>query len=174
MIELLLEAARLKHVARAGWLRHDVANPESVAAHSWGIGWLVLLFLPPDLNRERALSYAVVHDLAEVRVGDITPHDGISTQDKQALELSALHGLLRDAPQSVQDTALAYQRGADAEARFVKELDRLDMAIQATVYAQETGRDLREFMVSARRALTTPVLIEVWERLNEQHPLAKD
>ena len=112
--------------------------------------------------------------MAEVRVGDITPHDGISTQDKQALELSALHGLLRDAPQSVQDTALAYQRGADAEARFVKELDRLDMAIQATVYAQETGRDLREFMVSARRALTTPVLIEVWERLNEQHPLAKD
>jgi len=169
MIEILLEAARLKQVRRAGWVRCGVPDAESVAGHCWGISWLILLFLPSDLNREKALTYAALHDLAEVRVGDITPHDGVAPARKKALEDAALRELLAEAPAGVRDAALNYQRGDDPEAQFVKQLDRLDMAIQATVYAEQTGKNLREFMDSARRELKSPVLIDVWERLIKRH-----
>ena len=169
MIELLLEAARLKQVRRAGWVRCGVPNAESVADHCWGLSWLVLLFLPVELDRAKALTYAALHDLAEVRVGDITPHDGIAPEQKKALEDAALRDLLKDAPRAVLESAIEYQRGEDPEARFVKELDRLDMAIQATVYAEQTGEDLGEFFTSARLELRTAALIDVWERLVERN-----
>ena len=169
MIELLLEAARLKSVRRAGWVRCQVPDAESVADHCWGISWLILLFLPNDMDREKALTYATLHDIAEVRIGDITPYDGVDPRTKKAREKAALSDLLSSAPKRVQRAALDYQKGLDPEACFVKQLDRLDMAIQATIYAEETGTDLSEFMRSARREITSPVLVDVWEQLNARH-----
>ena len=48
MIDVLLEALRLKRLKRAGWVRKGVPDPESVAGHSWGVSWLVLVLLPAD------------------------------------------------------------------------------------------------------------------------------
>ena len=73
----LSAALALKALPRAGWVRAGVRHPESVAAHSWGVAWLVLVLCPPALDRGRALAIAVAHDLPEVTVGDITPHDGV-------------------------------------------------------------------------------------------------
>ncbi|MFT5458801.1 MAG: putative hydrolase of HD superfamily, partial [Myxococcota bacterium] len=67
MIDALVETMALKALRRAGWVRAGVTSPESVAAHSWGVAWLVLVLLPRELNRERALTYALLHDLPEVR-----------------------------------------------------------------------------------------------------------
>ena len=49
----LLEALSLKDLARAGWVRAGVQHPESVAAHSWGVAWLVLALCPAELDRGR-------------------------------------------------------------------------------------------------------------------------
>lgn len=38
------------------------------------------------VNRDRLVKIALVHDLAEAIVGDITPHDGVKKEDKRALE----------------------------------------------------------------------------------------
>ncbi len=50
-----------------------------------------------------------------------------------------------------------YEAQADAEARFVRQLDRLDMALQARVY-QERGLDTAEFAHSADQAIEAPAL----------------
>ncbi len=93
MIEALLEAAGLKHVDRAGWRRLGLEHPESVAAHSWGVALLVTLLLPEHLDRGRALTYAALHDLAEARVGDITPADGVPRAEKHRREAAAMRAL---------------------------------------------------------------------------------
>ena len=94
----LIETMRLKELPRAGWVRVGVSQPESVAAHSWGVAWLVLTLCPTNLDRGRALAIAVLHDLAEVRVGDITPHDGIPSEDKAEAERAGyLNGVQRNA-----------------------------------------------------------------------------
>ncbi|PXF23697.1 MAG: phosphohydrolase, partial [Methanobacteriota archaeon] len=67
----LLEALELKRLPRSGWLRVGVQDIESVAAHSWGAAWLVAALCPDGVDRGRALEMAVIHDLAEVRIGDI-------------------------------------------------------------------------------------------------------
>ena len=36
--------------------------------------------------RDKTIKIALVHDLAEALVGDITPHDGISKEEKHKLE----------------------------------------------------------------------------------------
>lgn len=159
-LDVLAEAAQLKRVDRAGWVRVGVSASESVAAHSWGVAWLVLALCPPALDRHRALAYAVLHDLAEVRTGDFTPHDTVP--NKVDLERAAFAGLTLglDRPEL---TALftAYEAQLDDEARFVRQCDRLDMAVQALVYAED-GVDTHEFVRSAARVIDHPALLPVF------------
>jgi putative hydrolases of HD superfamily len=39
-----------------------------------------------NVNRDRLIKICLVHDLAEAVVGDITPFDGVSKEDKRVLE----------------------------------------------------------------------------------------
>ena len=43
-----------------------------------------------------------------------------------------------------------YEQGQTPEAKFVKQLDKLDMALQAEIYQADQGISLEEFIESAR------------------------
>lgn len=139
---LLRVALQLKHLDRAGWKRVGVAAPESVAAHSFGVALAALLHCPPDLNREKVLIMALLHDLAEALVGDITPHDGVSPEEKHQREQAAMTALLGEHP-----ALLAIWEEAEArqspEARFLKDMDLLDLALTAAFYTS-AGMDVAE------------------------------
>ena len=158
---LLLEATALKDLDRAGWKRHGITSPESVAAHSWGASWLALVLCPPELDRHKALAMAILHDLPEVRCGDITPHDDVSPKDKAQSETQALRSLLAGMTQQDELTSIweEYHLGKSLEARFVKACDKLDMALQAEIYARSyPGTDLQEFVDSALMKLESSEL----------------
>ena len=171
VVDRLLEAIVLKDVERAGWLRVGIEAPESVAAHSWGVAFLVLALLPEDHDLERALSYAVLHDLAEVRVGDITPQDEVSRADKIQREQRAMDQLLAGWSRGGRLKARweRYEAQQDSEARFVRQLDRLDMALQAVAYAERDHLDLAEFLRSAERVVTHPKLLPIMHELHRRH-----
>jgi len=152
MIDLLDEALTLKETIRAGWVRVGVENPESVAAHSWGICWLVLAVDVPNIDQHKALQLAVIHDMAEARVGDITPYDGISREEKQKRERSAINLMLGQRP-DLKVLWDEYEAGTSAESRLVHDLDRLDMALQAVRYRRAQGVDTKEFLASARKGI---------------------
>jgi len=145
MREELLTLLQLKDIPRTGWVRAGVENPESVAAHSWGMAVLALRLCPDYLDLSRVLSMCLVHDVAEIVVGDLTPHDAIKGQEKHDLERA---GMLKVAPQWV-DLFDEYEQGTSKEAQFVKSMDKLDMGLQAMRY-QHQGLDLSEFITSAR------------------------
>ena len=150
----LREALALKDLPRAGWARVGIERPESVAAHSWGVAWLVLALCPPGIDRGRALAIAVLHDLAEVRIGDLTPHDAVAPADKSRAELEALSDMV--APLAAGEEMVALWReleeGSSPEGRLVKACDKLDMALQAQRYRRR-GVDTSEFVDSALTAL---------------------
>jgi len=143
MRESLIEILGLKDILRTGWVRNEVNNPESVAAHSWGMAILALKLTPNNLDLVKVLSLCLVHDIPEVRVGDLTPHDDCST--KAVDESNAMKEL---APQWL---ALfeEYELGESEEAKFVRQLDKLDMGLQAMIYENRQGLDLSEFKQSA-------------------------
>src|SRR6056297_1841506 len=76
-LDALLDAYALKDEGRTGWQLRGVDAPESVAAHSWGVAYLVLALGDrfrgdlPDIDLDRALRLAVVHDVAEAETGDV-------------------------------------------------------------------------------------------------------
>ena len=152
MDESVLEWLHLKNVTRAGWVRAGVEQPESVAAHSWGMSLLALKLCPDDLDLSKVLSLCLIHDLPEVRVGDLTPHDDCSTkaEDERA-------AMLEMAPFWV-DLFDEYEAGNTPEARFVKQLDKLDMGLQAIVYQRQQDVSLEEFLQSAKKRIADPSL----------------
>lgn len=155
----LVEVLALKDLRRSGWVRIGVKEPESVAAHSWGVAWLVLVLCPETLDRGRAIEIAILHDLAETRVGDITPHDRVEGHRKRAMEAEAMQSLVRSLPRGEHLYALwrEYEDSSTAEGRFVKACDKLDMALQAGHYADQ-GYETREFVESALDRLDDPTL----------------
>ena len=148
MRESLIEILGLKDVARTGWVRNDVNNPESVAAHSWGMAILALKLTPKELDLSKVLSLCLVHDIPEVRVGDLTPHDDCSTKADD--ELSAMKELSPEWVHLFEE----YELGKTEEAKFVKQLDKLDMGLQAMIYESKQGLDLSEFKSSALSKIT--------------------
>lgn len=160
MIDDLLEMQRLKDLHRAGWVRAGVPDPEDVAAHSWGVGLLVLLTLPDGLDRGLALTFALLHDLAEVRTGDWTPNDAVPAATKALAEAEAMAGLCAGRPALHADWA-AYERQDSPEARFVRECDRVDMALRAAAYHREGRPGMAEFVTSAAGFVTHPALVPV-------------
>ena len=145
MREQLLQMLQLKDVDRTGWVRAGVNKPESVAAHSWGMATLALKLCPPELDLARVLSICLVHDLAEVIVGDLTPHDDIQGDEKHRLEREAMLTL---APEWI-DLFDEYESASTPEAKFVKTMDKLDMDLQAIRYTEQ-DIDLSEFISSAK------------------------
>jgi len=145
----LLEGLNLKSIIRAGWIQAGVDEPESVAAHSWGMAFLASQICPEGIDRAKVIEMCVVHDLAEVVIGDITPHDGISAAKKHRLEKEAFNSL--KVLDSTRKLFEEYEEQVTVEARFTRFIDRLDMALQAGIYesTQESGVvDLSEFKQS--------------------------
>ncbi len=173
LIPILEAAGRLKRVERAGWVRVGVANPESVADHSYRLALMAMLFGPRlGLNVEKMLRLALVHDLAEARLGDLTPAQGIPREEKQRREAIAFSEVVGDLPEgpALYDLWREYDAGATPEAQALRQLDKLELALQALEYERETGLDLDEFWNSARAALSDPLLRRAYARLRARRP----
>jgi putative hydrolase of HD superfamily len=152
----LRQAFLLKEQARTGWLRVGIEAPETVAAHSWGVAFLALALCPPELDRGKALAIALVHDLAEALVGDITPHCGVSKPQKSAMEAAALSEICAGLSNGEDLKALwwEYERGSSPEGRFVKACDKLELGFQSLRYKATSGKlGIEELLESAREGL---------------------
>ena len=150
--EDLLTAFKLKEIQRTGWIYSGLCDVESVAAHSWGVSFLALLLCPKNLDRNKVLSMCIIHDLGEAIVGDITPKDNIPKEEKYALELQAIKEITKASNIQVEIHQLweEYEENSTEEAKFVKACDKLDMALQATLYSKKnTNFDPSEFINSA-------------------------
>src|SRR4051794_3581465 len=90
LLGVLADAGRLKRLKRSGWLRVGLPDPESVADHSYRLAIMALLLGPRlGVDADRLVRLALLHDLAESRVGDLTLLDPVSSADKAALESAA-------------------------------------------------------------------------------------
>ncbi|KAG0698249.1 HD domain-containing protein [Suillus ampliporus] len=149
---------RLKTQKRTGW----IPNPESISDHMYRMAILAMCTSDSTLDVSKCVMMAVVHDLAEAQVGDITPREGISKQEKLRLEAEAMrnfvHDMLHGSPAALRIEALwnEYEEGETDEARFVKDLDRLEMALQAHEYETAHAVDLQPFFDSSLPRLRHP------------------
>lgn len=126
---------KLKELPRSGWVNKKIKNPETVASHSYGVALLTLLFAPTNLDKEKCLKMAIIHDLQEAIVGDITPYDDITAEEKSQIETQAVQRIEEQIQiEGLKEIFAEYEANKTPEARFVKDMDKLDAVLQAKYY----------------------------------------
>ncbi len=179
IIEVYFEFNHLKQLYRRGWLEHGITEErcETVAEHSFGVAILAYFLADacfPSLDRSKVLRMALIHDFGEIYAGDITPSDGISLKEKFHAEHESIVQVLGKLPTGGEYIALwqEYEEGESQEARFVRQIDRLEMGLQASVYEHQELADLASFYSSARRGLHWPrlqLILQELEALRGRH-----
>ena len=171
LLRAMYEFQHLKTLYRQGWLRAGVPRDqcESVAEHSMGVAMLSLFLADahfPQLDRTKILLLALLHDFGEIHAGDIVPGK-MSLEEKHELEKAAVERVLAKLPNGKEYLAVweEYEACETPEARLVKQVDRLEMGIQASVYEHENFADLSDFFDSTDKALSAPELRAVYDEL---------
>ncbi len=165
LLDTLLELEGLDRVPRTGWFLRGVADCESVAEHTFHVVFLVWAAgsRVSGLDLGRATQLALLHDLGEMRTGDLprTAQAYLAREEKVKAERRALDDVL--APLAGRAAALAneYQAQETLEARFVKACDRLQLLLKAARYEAHGARGLEEFWESDFDDLGFPVLAEL-------------
>src|SRR2546423_4321163 len=101
MLSVLLELQRLKRLDRTGWvLRGLPPGAESVAAHSYGVALAAMLMADEcaarglEVNVERVLRLALLHDLQETRTRDM-PRTGPDHYGREGRHGAGAAGIYR-------------------------------------------------------------------------------
>ncbi|MFW6292939.1 MAG: HD domain-containing protein [Spirochaetota bacterium] len=151
MIEQVIEAYALKDQRRTGWELRGVVRPESVADHSWGSAYLVLVFAgQANVDRAHAVEIALVHDLAEALTGDVATrvvglNDPRLRDEKREREHEAMirltSGYDAHAAGMVRTLWAEYEASETPESLFVRDMNMIDMCLQAYVYERDARYD---------------------------------
>jgi len=172
---------RLKTQKRTGWINRKIPEPESISDHMYRMSILALCTSDEKLDIAKCVMMCVVHDLAEAHVGDITPSEGIPKEEKHRMEAEAMHNFVHEmlhnssAAQRIMSLWEEYEAGQTAEAKFVKDLDRLEFALQTGEYERRHKMCLQSFVDGSLPKLQHPEVKE-WGRAvgEERDRLGKD
>lgn len=162
----------LKHLPRRGWEILKVKNFEPIAAHMYSMGIMTfLLGNNSELDRFKCLQLAMVHDLAECIVGDITPHDNIPEDKKHAMEDEAMKEItstIGEVGTLIYNLYKEYEAKESPEAKFVKDLDRFDLLCTAAYYEKRDNCRLQEFFDNLKGKFENPLVCKLVNELNQQ------
>ncbi|KAJ6167146.1 HD domain-containing protein [Penicillium chermesinum] len=155
---------RLKTTKREGWRRFGI-NGESISDHMYRMSVMTML-APPELaariNVPHCTKMALIHDMAESLVGDITPVDTNVTKAEKARREAAVMdyittSLLGNVPgaalsaQQIKDVFQEYEDNVTLEAQFVHDIDKMELLLQMVEYERSHKVDLSEFERVASR-----------------------
>ncbi len=149
LLELVLELQALDRVPRMGYLLRGVVEAESVSEHSWHVVFLVWALAPrcPGVDAARAVEIALVHDLAELRLGDLprTTARYFPAGAKRTAEGAAIAEILAPLGDGARALWEDYAAGASPEAKLVKACDKLQLMLKVAVYESWGEGRLAEF-----------------------------
>ena len=126
-----------------------------------------------NYDSEKILKMTLLHDLAESKIGDITPEQ-MTPENKMKIENEAFDEIINQLPEIIKSQYLEiwkeYQNQISLESKIVHQIDRLEMALQAKIY-QKTGKtieDIGPFLESAKRSITDKKLKELFTKIIEE------
>jgi len=156
---------RLKTNKREGWRRFGIGDGESIADHMYRMS-LITMFAPPSLASRidipRCTKMALVHDMAEALVGDITPVDGVPKAEKNRRESTTMDYFAKSllgrvngglTGKELQEVWQEYEDSETLESKFVHDVDKIELILQMVEYERHHHHklDLGEFSWVATR-----------------------
>ena len=173
IIKFLEITGVLKRTQRTGWVDVGVYQPESVADHTFRTAVFCMLYADlEDLEPLKLLRMALIHDLSEAIIGDLMPNQ--KTTETRKNEESAINQMLSLLPKNQRENYLAvwneYQKGKTKEAKAVRQIEKIEMALQAKEYEKfgsEKDR-LERFIKSAEKSTVWPELKRLLSLVSEE------
>ena len=174
LLEFAKKVRELKDLKRTGWVQKGVRDPESVADHSFMLAVLAYVYSKEQgLDVDKAVKMALLHDICEVYCGDIA--DKIRDEDqsvpdsrKRELEREGLKKLISllpdDFASEIYDLWEEFEKRETKEAKLVKDLDKLEMCLQAKDYS-EKHENLEEFFEDGNLNIKTPEVRKIFEKI---------
>jgi putative hydrolases of HD superfamily len=134
--------------------------------------------LASKLDIQRCTILALVHDMAESLVGDITPVDGVPKTEKSRREQITMDYLCKQLLGNVDGGVVGeriraaweeYEDSKTLESRFVHDVDKVELILQMVEYekASQGKIDLSEFTYVATK-VETPEVKEWCNQLLEE------
>ncbi|XP_057305083.1 5'-deoxynucleotidase HDDC2-like [Hydractinia symbiolongicarpus] len=174
-LEFFTLVGQIKRAQRTGWTHHNVDKVESVSDHIYRMAVMTMLLEGKNLNTTHCMKMAVIHDLAECIVGDITPFCGVSAEEKYRREKEAMFKLTslisnEKVGNEVMSLWEEYTNQNTKEARAVKDIDRFEMILQAFEYEKSENKpgNLQTFFNSTKGKFGDPQIQRWVEELDKQ------
>ena len=163
----------LKELERTGWVRMRIPRPESVADHSFRTAVLAMILAPQyGADQLKAIKMALIHDIGEAIIGDIVTEQGAKVskgllKSKVAREKKAVRKIMSlVGTEDFYALFEEFEKNRTPEARLVKQIDKLEMALQAYEYEKMHGKDLEEFFKTARHRVRDKPMLKVLAELD--------
>ncbi|MFZ7136795.1 MAG: HD domain-containing protein [archaeon] len=173
LVKFLEISGSLKRIQRTGWVDIGVHAPESVADHTFRTAVLCMLYADlNNLDTSKMLKMALIHDLPEAIIGDLMPSQKTAQTKKD--EKDAICDILSLLAENQRAEYFAiwteYKQGKTKEAKATRQLDKIEMALQAKEY-EHRGHDkksLERFVKSAQQFTEWPDLKHLLECILEE------
>lgn len=178
LLEFLNQTAKSKKLLRTGWIREKIKDPESVAEHSFQLSVIAMVLADQfNLDKEKLIKMAVLHDLAEVITGDLVYARGKimdleKLKRKEEAELQGIKKMFRIIGKEGEFGRLFEEmlEKKTPEAKIFWQLDKLEMVIQALNYEKSQNKSLDEFFVISRIQIQNPYLFGVLKEIIKARP----
>jgi putative hydrolases of HD superfamily len=167
LINFFQTVGKLKTLKRAGWVKRNIPNPESVAEHSFRTAIMAMVLAPKvDADVNKCVKMALIHDLGEAKIGDLIIMEGKkvlpNASEKKKIEEKAFKQIMQEI--NGKEYIKIFQEFEDnitKEARLVKELDKLEMAMQAYEYEKQYQINLEEWFENSRTLIVSKEIEEI-------------
>jgi putative hydrolase of HD superfamily len=130
--DFLFEVGMLKRTPRTGWQFLAGSESESVADHSFRVAMIALALTRSaelDVDADRVLRLALVHDLPEARTGDLNyMNQKYVMADEERASADLVDGL--PFADELADLLDEYRRGESDEATVAHDADQLELLLQ--------------------------------------------
>jgi len=137
----------LKQKVRSGWdsTHWNISNEriERISEHCVGTIALAIALKSEfefDIDINKVISILCVHEVGEIKIGDITPFDDITPEQKQEIEHKAIIEVIGNLSNkdNIINSIFEFDKKETNEAKFAHYCDKLEADIQAKVY-QDMG-----------------------------------
>jgi len=154
IIKFLAEIEKAKIIERQMYCS-GLERKESDAEHSWHMAMFLILFkkeFSKKYDISKAVKIALIHDLAEIYVGDIFAFDVQKRKNKMPEENKAAKKLFSKLPKDLDSELLKlfmeYQNQTSPEAKLVKAFDKIQPILQNIV---SDGKSWKEHKITLKQ-----------------------
>ena len=146
LIQFYMLATSLKDKIRTGWKTWNIDRQrvESVAEHIYGTCILAIAIdseFDLEIDIYKVVMMLVLHEIEEVKIGDLTPFDKITQEEKRKIGKQAVEEVLTPLTKGINYIELIeeFEKLETKEAKFAKMCDKLEADIQAKIYCEENA-----------------------------------